>query len=144
MSAFALYGCRTVKEYVPVAEVATEHVDREREVSDNVKESVKESTRESDSSETKVTVNEQGDTLRVDTRIVHVRDRTLETENERLRSVVDSLKSIKQDSVPVPYPVERKLTRWERTKQDYGGYALSAAAVALCIAVAWLARKIKR
>ena len=28
------------------------------------------------------------------------------------------------DSVSVPIPVERKLTPWEQTKQDYGGWAI--------------------
>lgn len=35
--------------------------------------------------------------------------------------------------VPQPYPVERELTRWQRIKQDYGGYAITAIAVAVAL-----------
>jgi len=34
---------------------------------------------------------------------------------------VDSF--VKVDSVQVPYPVERKLTRWESMKMELGGWA---------------------
>lgn len=43
----------------------------------------------------------------------------------------------------VPYPVERKLTRWERAKQDYGGTAMAVAAAAVCFAVAWMAKRMR-
>lgn len=41
--------------------------------------------------------------------------------------------------VSVPYPVERKLTKWERTKLDWGGKAMGLIAAAVCAATAWLA-----
>ena len=47
--------------------------------------------------------------------------------------VCDTLYVSKTDSVPVPYPVERELTRWQRTKQDWGGWAMLIAAVAVVI-----------
>lgn len=67
-------------------------------------------------------------------------------EIQRLQSLVDSLKSVKRDSVdrPVPYPVERELTKWERAKMDFGGFALGGlCAAALAAVVVWLI-KIKR
>lgn len=70
-------------------------------------------------------------------------------EIERLQAVIDSLRAVKRDSVdrPVPYPVERELTRWEQVKMDAGGFALSLlAAVAVMGFIAlliWLV-KIKR
>ena len=54
------------------------------------------------------------------------------------------LESVKTDSVPVPYPVEKELSKWERTKIDYGGTAMLTAAalvIGLCVAVVWLIRK---
>lgn len=36
----------------------------------------------------------------------------------------DTICISKADSVGVPYPVERELSKWERTKVDYGGWAL--------------------
>ena len=44
------------------------------------------------------------------------------------------------DSISVPYPVEKKLTKWEQAKVDYGGYALVAVIILLTLAI-WLARR---
>jgi hypothetical protein len=138
-----LAGCtRTV--YVPMPSVSVERNDHTVNTADIEKERSRESTREQVTSDTKVTVNENGDTLRTDTRFIYLRDRETERENERLRAIVDSLRSAKVDSVPVPYPVERSLTRWEQTKMDFGGFALGGIAVVLCIAVVWLIRKFRR
>lgn len=81
-----------------------------------------------------VSVLQRGDSIISET--VKWRWRTKETR--------DTVVVGRTDSVAVPYPVERGLTRWERTKMDYGGLALSAMAVALCMAVAWLAVKFRR
>lgn len=37
---------------------------------------------------------------------------------------IDTMYVIHVDSVRVPYPVERKLNRWERAKQEVGGIAI--------------------
>jgi hypothetical protein len=37
---------------------------------------------------------------------------------------IDTMYVIHVDSVCVPYPVERKLNRWERAKQEVGGIAI--------------------
>lgn len=49
------------------------------------------------------------------------------------------VKSFERDSIvyrdrPVPYPVERGLSRWEQVKMDFGGFALGAVAVGLLTA----------
>lgn len=70
-------------------------------------------------------------------------------EIERLQAVIDSLRAVKRDSVdrPVPYPVERELTRWEQVKMDAGGFALSLLAAGVVMGfialLIWLV-KIKR
>ena len=51
---------------------------------------------------------------------------------------------IKTDSVRVPYPVEKTLTKWQRVKMDYGGMAMGGTAVALVLIVVWLARKSRK
>lgn len=138
-----LAGCtRTV--YVPVPSVSVERNDHSVNATDIEKERSRESTREQVSSDTKVTVNENGDTLRTDTRFIYLRDRDTERENERLRAIVDSLRSVKVDSVPVPYPVERELSRWEQTKMDLGGVAIGVLAAVVCIAVVWLIKKFRK
>lgn len=55
--------------------------------------------------------------------------------------------SIKIDSIRVPYPVERKLNKWESLKMEVGGWAiggLSAVVIALiAYIVTWLVRRYK-
>lgn len=69
-------------------------------------------------------------------------------EIERLRSENDSLKAIRNDSVHmrVPYPVERPLSKWEKTKMDFGGMAIGGSITLITVVIAlavWLI-KIKR
>lgn len=111
----ALCGCRSTR-YVPVESVRTEYRDRdvERLVTDTVH----------------------------DTRLVWVKGDTVVDirREERIRRVEihDTCYIERTDSVQVPYPVERRLNKWEQTKQDVGGYAIVALAVVVCVAVAWL------
>mgnify|MGYP007028756902 CR=1 FL=1 len=118
--ALALCGCTTTR-YVPVERV-THHTDTVRELAVRI-DSVM--TRDS------VAVYISGDTVY----LTKYRDRFRYREriDTVYRSVADSVR------VPQPYPVERELTRWERVKQDAGGWALAAVAV-LAVAVAWLAK----
>lgn len=55
--------------------------------------------------------------------------------------------SIKIDSIRVPYPVERKLNKWESLKMEVGGWAIgcfSAVVIALiAYIVTWLVRRYK-
>lgn len=46
--------------------------------------------------------------------------------------------------MPVPYPVERDLTRWERFKIDYGGAAVGILAAFAAAVIAWAARRFRR
>lgn len=72
----------------------------------------------------------------------------LQKELSETRSEIEhshSKDSVRVDSVEVPYPVERKLSRWEQIKMDYGAIAMggTAAAVILFILliVLWIKRK---
>lgn len=51
---------------------------------------------------------------------------------ERLKTC-DTLYIAKTDSIPKPYSVERPLTRWQRTKQDWGGWAMLVAGAAVVL-----------
>lgn len=140
---FILAGCtRTV--YVPMPSVSVERNDHTVNATYIEKDRSRESTREQVTSDTKVTVNENGDTLRTDTRFIYLRDRETERENERLRAIVDSLRSVKVDSVAVLYPVEREPSRWERTKVDYGGYAMVLLGAVIAVTVIWLIKKFRK
>ncbi len=83
-----------------------------------------------------VAVYVNGDTVRI-TRWrdrFRYRDRT----DTVYKAVTDSVK------VSVPYPVERELTKWERTKMGFGGIAIGAIIAVVCIAVVWLIRKFRK
>lgn len=116
-----LTGC-TKTIYVPQESVCTEYRDK-------VIESLRVDTvalRDS------VAVYVNGDTVR-ETRY---RDRW----RTRIVERHDTCTVIKTDSVQVPVPVERKLTRWEQTKQDVGGMAMGGIVVAVAV-IAWLVYK---
>lgn len=83
-----------------------------------------------------VAVFQKGDTVL----ITKYRDRyrVKELTDTVYQSAIDSVK------VSVPYPVERELSRWERTKMDFGGMAIDAIVIALCVAVAWLIKKFRK
>lgn len=118
---FCLCSCtRTVFE--PVETVRTEYKDRdvERFVTDTVH----------------------------DTRFVWVKGDTVvdirEKEHIRRVEIHDTCYVVRTDSVAVPYPVERELTRWEQTKMDLGGVAIGVLAAVVCIAVVWLIKKFRK
>ena len=116
-----LFGSCTRKVYVPTETVRTEYKDR-------VVEAVRVDTvvmRDS------VAVYVNGDTVR----ITKYRDRW----RTRIIERHDTCTVTKTDSVQVPVQVERKLTRWERTKMDAGGIAIGILGVAALGGLAWLA-----
>lgn len=121
IATLALCGCKAVK-YVPVETVRTEFQDKVREV--HTTDSV------------------------TDTRFVYVKGDTVIDYRDRVRwrdrLVYDSIFIERTDSVQIPYPVERELTRWQRTKMDFGGMAMGALVIVLCFAVAWLIKRFKR
>lgn len=121
VTALCLCSCTSTR-YVPVETVRTEYKDRVHEVQ---------------------TVDSV-----TDTRFVYVSGDTVVSWRDRVkwreRVVRDTVRVIRTDTVREPYPVERELTRWERTKMDLGGVAFGGLAVAVCIAVVWLIKKFRR
>ena len=49
---------------------------------------------------------------------------------------------IKKDSVRVPYPVEKKLSKWQQIKLDIGEWVMVALALSLIALVVIIVRKI--
>lgn len=73
----------------------------------------------------------------------------VEADNRRLLAVIDSLREAKSDTVKtevsVPYPVERELTGWEKTKMDFGGLAIGGICAVIVVAVVvWLVKRKRR
>ena len=63
---------------------------------------------------------------------------------DKVRDVVRTDSFIKRDSIPVPYPVERKLTKWEQTKIDWGGEAIIAVIVVFFIIIWLIIKRLQR
>lgn len=109
-------SCKSVK-YVPVEKVRTEIEYRDRVYRDSV--------HMIDS----VYIRERSDTVFVE------RWHTMYKEVKR----TDTLLVYRTDTVQVPYPVEKKLSRWESLKMDIGGIA-AGMIVALSLIVVWLVK----
>lgn len=157
MAVVGLCGCKT--QYIPKETVRTEYREADTTAIFNRLLKFFESRRERESrsdslvDRTKETVvlDENGDTTRHATERIVYRSSRHEKELEQKVSEQDSIikdlrtqiSSVKADSIQVPYPVERKLTKWEQTKMDFGGIAIGGlGASAIIIAMlAWLARK---
>ena len=157
--AVMLSGCSPTK-YVPVETVRTEYVNAdttglyERMRSFFESQRLKETSSDSLIDRTKETVvlKENGDTARHDKeRIVYVasyREKELEHKVQQQDSIIKALRlqleSVKSDTIPVPYPVEKQLTKWQQTKMDFGGFALGGVAIVICAVVVWLVRKFRK
>lgn len=136
-----LSGCKSI-QYVPVEKVKTEYTNR----TDTVKKidtliSEKETIiREADSS----LVAKLGLQLKANERAILILQRELERQvSKESEHKTDTV--IKTDSVQVPYPVERKLSRWESIKMDMGGIAIGGCiAFVIIIIVCFLVKAYRK
>ena len=119
-----LCGCRTVK-YVPVETVRTDSVYVDRFARDSVY------LRDS------VWVNRwtQGDTVFVDKVVTKYKYK------DRWR--YDTVAVVRADSVQVPYPVEKDLGWWEKTRL-YSFPVLVAMVAVLAFVIVWLVKKLRK
>ena len=112
--AFLLTGCRTVR-YVPVEKVHTEYVTKTDTFIQKDSVHIKDST----------LIHSKGDTVLIEKWHVRYVDKWKE------RVVRDTV--LRADSIPVPYPVERELSQWEKIRLDIGGYAIVISLVLILI-----------
>ena len=119
--ALAICSCRSVK-YVPVETVRTDsvYVNKYHRDSVHVRDSV--------------FVLIKGDTV--------FRDRYKVVYLDKL--VIDTFFIERVDTVRVPYPVEKELTRWQRFKMDVGGFSFGGIVVLVLVVVGWMVYKLKR
>lgn len=74
---------------------------------------------------------------------------TIYKEKERWRYLyrdrwrVDTLYKSHTDTIAVPYPVEKPLTRWQQFCLDYGKMTTGATAVLILLLAVWLIRKVR-
>lgn len=121
MVSFLLTGCKTIK-YYPVETVRHDTVYIQSLKLDSIL--VKDS----------VHIIEKGDTV-TEFRLKYIykyKDRT------------DTLYISKTDTVSVPYPVEKQLTKWQQTKVNYGGWAMGVILVFILIVVGCMVYKLKK
>ena len=81
---------------------------------------------------------------------IHVREKgdTVWLEKYRYLFVdkwrTDTLYLSRTDSVQVPYPVERELTRWQRFRMEVGGFTFFTLVALALVAVGWLVYRARR
>ena len=116
-----LSGCKTVKYYpLETVRIDTVYVNKQRVDSVIVRDSVH--------------IIEKGDTV-TEFRLKYIykyKDRT------------DTLYISKTDTVSVPYPVEKQLTKWQQTKVNYGGWAMGVIFVFILIVVGCMVYKLRK
>ena len=137
-----LQGCKT--KYVSVPEYHKEYINRTDSFfhTDTIKEKEWMTIREVDSTQ----LAELGIQLKnIKNAYLIERNRNRERNNTTLKAKVDTI--IKTDSIGIPYPVERKLNKWESLKMEVGGWAIEALSVvviaAIVFVVVWLRNKFK-
>ena len=152
-------GC-TRTTYVPVESVRTEYVGADTTALMRLVGYLREQVRSKDraidslmqSYSERLILNDKGDTLRHDRERIVYRssyrqkelEKLLESKNDSIHYLREKLESIKADSIPIPYPLEKPLTRWERAKMDFGGFALGGVAVVVSAIVVWLIRRFRK
>lgn len=62
----------------------------------------------------------------------------------RYRDRTDTLYRERIDTLRVPYPVEKELTKWQSLKIEAGGFAMAAALVLLLVGAVWLLVKLRK
>ena len=54
---------------------------------------------------------------------------------------VDTVQAVRVDSVGVPYPVERKVSRWDKVRYMWRGAVVGLVFATVAVAVVWLRRR---
>ena len=149
--ALTLIGCKS-KDIVTET-VRTEYIDRYihdtirvdnlTQILDSVRESVIESRRDC----VVIEIDTAGNVI--NTAQWHYRDTNKELSHSKekvdstayFRSVIDSLRRIKQDSIYIKKEVEKELTLWDRTKIKFGGLAFCIVAATIIYLTWFIKRK---
>ena len=120
---YVLVGCRT--KYVTVPEYHKEYINR---------------------TDTFL----RSDTLfRLDSVVVRMQGDTTVIEKIRWQNRFVNVYKIKTDtifktdSIRVPYPVERKLSKWQQFKMDYGNVSMGGTVVAIVFIIIWLVKRFR-
>lgn len=159
ISVLLLVGC-TPTHYVPVEAVRTEYRDKDnaellgliKSLTEQVAQKDKQIDSLMQSNRELLILSENGDTLRHDREVIVYRashrekelEKIVNTQRDSVLMLRQKLESIKADTISVPYPVEKRLTRWQQAKIDYGGEAIVALALIVIVAIAWFINKFRK
>lgn len=115
---FVICSCRTVK-YIPVEtiKVDTTYINQLQRDSIYMLDSVY--------------VKEKGDTVLIEKYKYLYRDKL----------VRDTMYISKVDSIQVPYPVEKELTRWQQFRMYFGGWAMCIVVISILILIVYKIKK---
>lgn len=131
LATLCLCGCKTVK-FVPVPEYHTLYKTRVDTVQrwDSVRDVQWMTVREVDSTQlAALGIQLKG----LKNALLIERHKLLQQISNEKTHKVDTI--MQRDSIPVPYPVEKPLTKWQRWKMDAGGWAMGVAAVLVILFV---------
>lgn len=126
-----LSSCKSI-QYVPIEKVRTEYISRTDTVNktDTVISKKETIIREADSS----LVAKLGFQLKNNEKAILILQKELERQiSKESEHKTDTV--TKTDTIQVPYPVERKLTKWEKTKMDAGGIAIGVCIASIIITI---------
>lgn len=120
-----LAGCKSV-QYVPVETVRTDSVYVDHYLRDSIYQ------RDS------VFINRwtAGDTV--------YQDKVVWKYVYRDKVKYDTVAILRSDTVRVPYPVERKNTKWEQIRLDVGGWAIGVVIITILIVIGCMMYKLKK
>ena len=121
-----LFGsCQTIK-YVPVEIIRTEYVSKTDTFIQKDSIHVKDS----------VFIYSRNDTMFVNKWHIAYKDKIVK------KIICDAI--VKEDSIQVPYPVEKKLSKWEGIKMDFGGMAIGASIVSVLMIIIGVVMKVRK
>ena len=136
-----LFGsCKSV-QFLPVETIRTEikQIHGTIKIQDSVKNSQQMIIREADTAEIERLNTEFGFKLDKAQKTILVLRRELEQKSHSRTEVKDSI-VYKDKEVQVPYPVEKKLSRWEQIKIDLGGWMVGFIILSIIVFCVYLAR----
>lgn len=136
-----LFGsCKSV-QFVPVETIRTEikQIHDTIKIQDSVKNSQQMIIREADTAEIERLNTEFGFKLDKAQKTILVLRRELEQQSHSRTEVKNSI-VYKDKEVQVPYPVERKLSKWQQIKIDFGGWMVGFIILSIIVFCVYLAR----
>ena len=117
----AICSCRSVK-YVPVEVIKTDTT--------YINKVQRDSIYQLDS----IYIRDKGDTVLITKTKYIYRDKLIR----------DTVYASRVDSIQVPYPVEKELTRWQQFRLNLGGWAIGALVILILAGAVWLFLKFRK